>query len=790
MDDAHVAARQALPQKPDWTHPVVPNGDGTISVLKGHPSSKKFMEQLGALFSSLGRNFSTPNAVVSPDAPSTVEGTPYTETIRLPKKLTEEQMSGLQKEFEALGIPVYRIPEDEEAAMDAQDVAGKAGKADETNTDSHGRTAEDLEQAKQAKTVEKPPVHVVFCHSWRTDGRQPQDDDLLVTAISSIQRANGNDNLFFYVMYEAPATDEEKRLCDGLKLRLQRLDEELKALHDTNPDRHIDICPVQCASVVTNLYANIQKHPDGAAVPRLKNVIYLRWLAPRVLYSRIENINRTVGWRGRKKLLYLDIDVIANRDLTTFFLGDDRTPISATQDHYLVWQGRRSKGYVHSALLLYDVDEYLRRRVHERLLAHATSETEKGVVHVFTDQDFLNTCPPDEEGGFIRTLPPQCLAMANVGFYNGGRFTPQDYLRTAGQELPDATWSGIYAAATILHFAGATKPPEWIPNYAYSRWREEYTRMQRVFEVPAFCILIPSTGGERLRGAVTSAERAIEQLNLSYYGHKYGEGRTLGYFAVSIDCDGEPTKEQKAMADWCRRQVFCLEATTHVRSGVGPGSNRNYLMDRLRRNCRYFVWLDDDDRFACGDVLVRLLRAFEERPMRDVAVMGGVFVSGGECSMKCPPDCDTFEEAFSSGMLRQGPFEDEGPFVFLEPWTYAVRSCVRYRFGEELPEDVFGLVSLMDNVDGWPVRTGMCPYLKFMRPDSCSSSILGRLANSAVMYHLMAMPKPRTKLGAAALQAVMRNFIGYTKNTGVGLADDGRDQNDQTNDKEKKNGGD
>lgn len=789
MDDAHaVAARQALPRKPDWTHPVVPNGDGTISVLKGHPSSKKFMEQLGTLFQSLGKDFSPP-----PPQPQAVQGDQLEETVRLPQKLTEEQMNALQKEFEALGIPVHRIPDDEEAAADAQD---KAVQADETNTDSHDHTSEELEQLKQieqTKTVEKPPVHVVFCHSWRTDGRQPQDDDLLVTAISSIQRANGNDNLFFYVMYEAPATEEEKRLCDGLKFRLRRLDEELRALHETAPDRNIGVYPVQCASAITNLYANIQKHPDGAAVPRLKNVIYLRWMAPRVLYGRIENLNRILGWRGHKKLLYLDIDVIANRDLTTFFLGDDRTPISATQDHYLVWQGRRSKGYVHSALLLYDVDEYLRRRIHERLLAHAASETEKGVVHVFTDQDFLNTCPPDEEGGFIRTLPPQCLAMANVGFYNGGAFTPEDYLRTAEQELPDATWSGIYAAATILHFAGATKPPEWIPNYAYSRWRQEYTRMQSVFEVPAFCILIPSTGGERLRGAVMSAERAIEQLNLASCGHVYGGGRTLGYFAVSIDCDGAPTKEQAAMASWCRRQVFCLEATTHVRSGVGPGSNRNYLMDRLRRNCRYFVWLDDDDRFARDDVLVRLLDAFEDRPLRDVAVMGGMFVSGGECSTKRPLDCDTFEEAFSRGMLRQGPFEDEGPFVFLEPWTYAVRSCVRYRFGEELPEDVFGLVSLMDNVDGWPVRTGMCPYLKFVRPDSCSSSILGRLANSAVMYHLMAMPKPRTKLGTAALQAVMRNFIGYTRNTGVGLADDGKDQNgknDQTNDKEKKNGGD
>ena len=457
-------------------------------------------------------------------------------------------------------------------------------------------------------------------------------------------------------------------------------------------------------------------------------------------------------------------------------------PIAATQDHYLVWQKRRDAGYVHSAMFVFDVKRWCDQKCCQACVDCAKKEMAEGREAVFTDQDYVNMAL----NGRIGILPPRALAMANVSFYQGGLFTPQDYVETSGMSVADAssmTWDDIYRQSVVLHFAGKNKPPEWHDNFAYRIWRHSYDTMLEVSGVPKFGILIPSTGGECLRGAIQSAE------NTAQYGP---DGNVV--IGVSIDSDtGNVSKETAALAEWAKAQPHVVFVSGHKRVGHGPGSNRNYLLSVMRRKCRYFVWLDDDDRFCDQSWLLRLSDEIDVHscgwPYSDIVCVGGQYVYGGNVYSKLPPKGGTFARALDSGCFRQGPEDDSGPFVFFEPWPYIVRSCVRFLFAEDLPEDVYGLMHLLDETHDDPIFLQITPYLHFIKNgDSTSSSAIGRLANASVPYRIAAYyAHPKSDLGIHAVRAAMRYFMRFTQNTGVGLAgEDNPDEENQT--KEQDNG--
>ena len=412
---------------------------------------------------------------------------------------------------------------------------------------------------------------------------------------------------------------------------------------------------------------------------------------------------------------------------------------------------------------------------------------ERGEKAVFTDQDYLN----EALKGWIRLLPPQSLAMANVEFYQDGAFTPQAYAEVSGMAVADVEglgWYEIYSRSLVLHFAGRDKPPKWHDNLAYRVWRAEYDCMLQVSGVPEFGILIPSRGGECLRGAIQSACRAIPD-----------EMEKDVVIAVSVDTDtGNVPPETKELMEWAKKQPNVVFVSGHRRTGYGPGSNRNFLMDAMRRRCRYFVWLDDDDRFVDPTWLRKLSDEIswtgERYPYADVACVGGQFVMNGEVYAKLPPNAQetpTFQDAVFKGLLRQGDIDDPGPYIFFEPWTYVVRSCVRFRFAEEFPEDVFGLLNLLDEIHDEPAFLQLTPYLHFMRDDSMSSSAIGRLACAAVPYRIAAYyARPKSTLGTMAVRAMMKHFLRFTQNTGVGIAgeDNSKGSNETKPNQEQDNG--
>ena len=773
-------------------HPVVQRQDGTVAVLKGHPSSKKFVQQLGEALAGLGGGCDIDGVPVipKPQKPKAVINDTKAYTGSIPegfkpihtfeKPPSREWLAEFGRRMNEAGIPCR----DEHGVELA------------TYAPAPQEEKKPAEPAKRDKAVGvdemKPPVHVVYCHTWRTDGRQDQDDDLLLTSISSLCNSCHNPNLFVYVLLEGWTTLGEKALFDNFVARFTAMrDGWIRRWYDRNGCKcYFQITYSTIPGCIQAEYDQLQKHPDDAAVPRLKNVIYARWFAPELLRADIDENNASVGYNPYVQgedcgphLVYLDIDTVVQQDLTPYFMRDYVDgAIAATQDHYLVWQKRRDAGYVHSAMFVFDVKRWCDQKCCQACVDCAKKEMAEGREAVFTDQDYVNLALK----GRIDILPPRALAMANVSFYQGGLFTPQDYVETSGMSVADAssmTWDDIYRQSVVLHFAGKNKPPEWHENLAYRIWRREYDAMLEASGVPKFGILIPSKGDECLKGAVQSAENLI-QPGL--------EGEVV--IAVSIDSDtGKVPKQVVEVASWVKQQPNVVFLSSHKRTGHGPGSNRNFLMDAMRRKCRYFVWLDDDDRFCDQSWLLRLSDEIDARscrwPFSDVLCVGGQYVYGENVYSKLPPKSGSFSQAFDAGCFRQGAENDPGPFIFFEPWPYIVRSCVRFKFAEDLPEDVYGLMRMLDEIHDDPAFLQITPYIHFIKNgNSVSSSAIGRLANASVPYRLAAYyAAPKSDLGVKAVRAAMRYFLTFTQNTGVGLAgEDNPNEENQT--KEQDNG--